>query len=65
METAAAPVTFDFTMQPLDWAVIGTYLVGIVLLGVWFGKFTKNTNDFFLADSGSVGGWAASRAWRR
>ena len=48
METAAAPVAFDFTMQPLDWAVIGVYLVGIVLLGVWFGKFTKNTNDFFL-----------------
>ena len=41
-------MTFDFSLHPLDWAVIATYVVGIVLLGVWFGKFTKNTNDFFL-----------------
>jgi SSS family solute:Na+ symporter len=48
METATAPMTFDFSLHPLDWAVIATYVVGIVLLGVWFGRFTKNTNDFFL-----------------
>ena len=48
MDTASAPVTFDFTLHPLDWAVILAYILGIILLGVWFGKFTKNTNDFFL-----------------
>ncbi len=48
MENASAPVTFDFTLHPLDWTVILVYIVGIVLLGVWFGRFTKNTNDFFL-----------------
>ena len=48
MDSASAPVTFDFSLHPLDWAVILVYVVGIVLVGVWFGKFTKNTNDFFL-----------------
>ena len=31
-----------------DWLVIGVYLLGIVLLGVWFGKDQKNTRDYFL-----------------
>ncbi len=48
MDSASAPVTFDFSLHPLDWAVILVYVIGIVLVGVWFGKFTKNTNDFFL-----------------
>ncbi|MCU0960426.1 MAG: sodium/solute symporter [Pirellulaceae bacterium] len=48
MESASSPVTFDFSLHPLDWMVILTYVIGIVLVGVWFGKFTKNTSDFFL-----------------
>ncbi len=48
MENAGPPVTLNFSLHPLDWAVIATYLVGIVLLGMWFGKFTKTTKDFFL-----------------
>ena len=31
-----------------DWAVILTYLLGIIGLGVWFGKDQKNTRDYFL-----------------
>src|SRR5687767_6196610 len=31
-----------------DWLVIVVYLVGIILLGVWFGKDQKNTRDYFL-----------------
>ena len=31
-----------------DWLVIGGYLGGILLLGLWFGKDQKNTRDYFL-----------------
>lgn len=31
-----------------DWLVIGLYLGGIILLGIWFGKDQKNTRDYFL-----------------
>ena len=31
-----------------DWLVIIVYLLGIILLGVWFGKDQKNTRDYFL-----------------
>jgi solute:Na+ symporter, SSS family len=31
-----------------DWVVIITYLGGIILLGVWFGKDQRNTRDYFL-----------------
>lgn len=31
-----------------DWLVIVLYLLGMVLLGVWFGKDQKNTRDYFL-----------------
>ena len=31
-----------------DWAVIAAYLIGIVGLGVWFGKDQRNTRDYFL-----------------
>src|SRR5688572_12579136 len=31
-----------------DWAVIVAYLLGIIGLGVWFGKDQKNTRDYFL-----------------
>src|SRR5688572_22698099 len=31
-----------------DWIVIIVYLVGVVLLGVWFGKDQRNTRDYFL-----------------
>ena len=47
MESAGA-ININFTLHWLDWTVILLYLVGIVYLGVWFGKFTKSTNDFFL-----------------
>src|SRR5438034_8529162 len=31
-----------------DWAVIVAYLLGIIALGVWFGKDQRNTRDYFL-----------------
>src|SRR5437879_13512201 len=31
-----------------DWSIIIFYLVGIVALGVWFGKDQRNTRDYFL-----------------
>ena len=31
-----------------DWAVIATYLLGIIGLGLWFGKDQHNTRDYFL-----------------
>src|SRR5216683_5456961 len=31
-----------------DWSIIIFYLVGIIALGVWFGKDQKNTRDYFL-----------------
>src|SRR5215471_643899 len=34
--------------SPGDWAVINLYLLGIIGLGVWFGKDQHNTRDYFL-----------------
>jgi solute:Na+ symporter, SSS family len=31
-----------------DWVVIVVYLLGVIGLGVWFGKDQKNTRDYFL-----------------
>jgi SSS family solute:Na+ symporter len=34
--------------SPGDWAIIVLYLLGIIALGVWFGKDQHNTRDYFL-----------------
>ena len=31
-----------------DWAVIALYLLGIIALGLWFGRDQRNTRDYFL-----------------
>ena len=31
-----------------DWLIIVAYLLGIIGLGVWFGKDQQNTRDYFL-----------------
>jgi Na+/proline symporter len=31
-----------------DWLVISVYLLGIILLGVWFGKDQRTTRDYSL-----------------
>src|SRR6266481_9676025 len=31
-----------------DWSVIILYLLGIIALGIWFGKDQRNTRDYFL-----------------
>ena len=40
-------------MLPVDYAVIGLYLVAITWFGSWFAKFQKTTRDYFLADRSS------------
>src|SRR5262245_9860956 len=44
-------------LRPLDYAVIGGYLVAITLFGSWFAKFQKTTRDYLLADR-STPWWA-------
>src|SRR5262252_10750306 len=39
-----------------DWLIIFSYIAGIVLLGVWFGKDQRTTRDYFLG-SKSVPWW--------
>jgi hypothetical protein len=34
--------------SPGDWIVIVAYLIGIIGLGIWFGKDQRNTRDYFL-----------------
>ncbi len=45
------------TLTAIDYAVIGVYLVAIVLFGSWFARFQKTTKDYFLTDR-SVPWWA-------
>src|SRR5436305_5573035 len=42
--------------NPGDWAVICIYLLGIIALGLWFGRDQHNTRDYFLG-SKSVPWW--------
>jgi len=39
-----------------DWLVIAVYLVGIIALGIWFGRDQRNTRDYFLG-SKSIPWW--------
>lgn len=39
----------DFELAPLDLAIIGVYVVGIIAIGFWAGRGTKSSGDFFLA----------------
>lgn len=36
-----------FRGTPLDYAVIVVYFVGVVAFGLWFGRYTRSTKDFF------------------
>lgn len=44
-----------------DWVVIIVYLVGIIALGLWFGKDQKNTKDYFLG-SRNIPWWGVGLA---
>jgi SSS family solute:Na+ symporter len=35
---------------PLDYGILFGYLIGVTVLGSWFGKFQKDTRDYFLGD---------------
>jgi SSS family transporter len=45
------------SLSPLDYAVIGVYLVAITAFGSWFARFQHTTRDYFLTDR-SVPWWA-------
>ena len=42
------PISASSFLNSTDWIVIVVYLLGIIGLGVWFGKDQKNTRDYFL-----------------
>jgi SSS family transporter len=44
-------------LTPLDWTVLGGYLVAIVSFGVWAGRGSRRIADFFLAGRG-MSWWA-------
>jgi SSS family transporter len=44
-------------LTPVDYAVIGAYLVAITAFGSWFARFQKTTKDYFLTGR-SVPWWA-------
>ena len=44
-------------LTPIDYAVIGAYLVAITTFGSWFARFQKTTKDYFLTGR-SVPWWA-------
>jgi SSS family transporter len=46
------------SLAPADWAVLVAYLAGIVTFGVWVGRGTRTTSDFFLAGR-QMRWWAA------
>jgi len=35
--------------SPVDWLIVGVYLVGTVALGAWFNKRQTSTDDYFLS----------------
>ncbi len=45
-------------LTPLDWSVLGVYLVAIVGFGLWMGRGNQRIEDFFLADR-QMRWWAA------
>jgi len=52
MEMAGAPAATSHTaaqfLSGADWFIIISYLLGIIGLGVFFGKDQRNTRDYFL-----------------
>jgi len=44
-------------VQTLDWLVVGTYLLAMLLLAFWLGQGQASRRDYYLA-GGSLPGWA-------
>lgn len=44
----------EFELETLDLAIIGAYIVGIIALGYWAGRGTKDSDDYFLAGRGMI-----------
>ena len=36
-------------LHPIDYFIVVAYMVGILLLGIYFRKFVKSSHDYFLA----------------
>ncbi len=45
--TVSGAIFSAVAFSTMDWIVLIAYFAGIVGLGMWFGKFTKTTDDFF------------------
>ncbi len=45
-------------LAPADWTILVSYVLGIVIFGVWVGRRTRNVSDFFLAGR-TMPWWAA------
>src|SRR6266545_284949 len=52
------PLRAVAVLTPLDWSVLGVYLVAIVGFGLWMGRGNRRIDDFFLADR-KMRWWAA------
>src|ERR1051325_2113083 len=47
LATTANPPAVSF-LSAADWTIIALYLLGIIGLGIFFGKDQRNTRDYFL-----------------
>lgn len=47
------------SLPPLDWAIIGLYLVGVLLVGLYAGGRQESTRDYFIGDR-SLPWWAVT-----
>ena len=58
-ESESPPPKRPFTVAPIDTGIVVVYLSGVALLGVYFSRRQKTTEDYFLA-ARSVPGWVVA-----
>ena len=58
-ESESPPPNRPSTMAPIDTGIVVLYLSGVALLGVYFSRRQKTTEDYFLA-ARSVPGWVVA-----
>ena len=40
----------EFNLSPIDIAVVAAYLIGILVVGIWAGRGTKDLKDYSIAN---------------